>query len=133
MFDIEFLDIPPLRSAGGTVRLPGSKSISNRVLLLAALSQGQTTVHDLLASDDTAVMLAALKQLGCSVQQDGETAIIGGLATYPLTAIGALVIGVIESFATFFAREFKEAIVFLLVIPVLLALSLSQRHAQEDE
>ena len=79
MFDIEFLDIPPLRSAGGTVRLPGSKSISNRVLLLAALSQGQTTVHDLLASDDTAVMLAALKQLGCSVQQDGETAIIGGL------------------------------------------------------
>jgi len=60
-------------------------------------------------------------------------AIIGGLATYPLTAIGALVIGIIESFATFFASEFKEAIVFLLVIPVLLALSLSQRHAQEDE
>ncbi len=79
MFDIEFLDIPPLSSAGGSVRLPGSKSISNRVLLLAALSQGQTTVHDLLASDDTAVMLAALKQLGCSVQQDGETAVIGGL------------------------------------------------------
>jgi 3-phosphoshikimate 1-carboxyvinyltransferase len=79
MFDTEFLDIPPLASAGGTVRLPGSKSISNRVLLLAALSHGQTTVHDLLASDDTAVMLAALKQLGCSVQQNGETAVIGGL------------------------------------------------------
>jgi hypothetical protein len=62
MFDIEFLDIPPLSSAGGTVRLPGSKSISNRVLLLAALSHGDTTVHDLLASDDTAVMLAALRQ-----------------------------------------------------------------------
>jgi 3-phosphoshikimate 1-carboxyvinyltransferase len=79
MFDIESLDIPPLVRAGGTVRLPGSKSISNRVLLLAALSQGQTTVHELLASDDTAVMLAALKQLGCTVQQDGETAVIGGL------------------------------------------------------
>ena len=79
MFDIEFLDIPPLTRAGGTVRLPGSKSISNRVLLLAALSHGQTTVHDLLASDDTAVMLAALKQLGCTVKQDGETAVIGGL------------------------------------------------------
>ena len=79
MFDIEFLDVPPLTGAGGTVRLPGSKSISNRVLLLAALSQGQTTVHDLLASDDTAVMLAALKQLGCSVQQSGDTAVIGGL------------------------------------------------------
>ena len=79
MFDTEFLDLPPLASAGGTVRLPGSKSISNRVLLLAALSHGQTTVHDLLASDDTAVMLAALKQLGCSVQQHGETAVIVGL------------------------------------------------------
>jgi len=54
MFDIESLDIPPLQGANGTVHLPGSKSISNRVLLLAALSQGQTVVHDLLASDDTA-------------------------------------------------------------------------------
>jgi 3-phosphoshikimate 1-carboxyvinyltransferase len=79
MFDIEFLDIPPLTRAGGTIRLPGSKSISNRVLLLAALSHGQTTVHDLLASDDTAVMLAALQQLGCSVSQQGDTAVIGGL------------------------------------------------------
>jgi 3-phosphoshikimate 1-carboxyvinyltransferase len=79
MFDTEFLDIPPLARAGGTVRLPGSKSISNRVLLLAALSHGETTVHDLLASDDTAVMLAALKQLGCTVKQDGSTAVISGL------------------------------------------------------
>ena len=79
MFDIEFLDIPPLARAGGTVRLPGSKSISNRVLLLAALSHGQTTVHDLLASDDTAVMLTALKQLGCSVDKTDDTVIIGGL------------------------------------------------------
>ena len=48
MFDTEFLDIPALRSVSGTVRLPGSKSISNRVLLLAALCDGQTTVRDLL-------------------------------------------------------------------------------------
>ncbi|MFZ3139634.1 bifunctional 3-phosphoshikimate 1-carboxyvinyltransferase/cytidylate kinase [Polaromonas sp.] len=79
MYDIEYLDIPPLTQAGGTVRLPGSKSISNRVLLLAALSHGQTTVHDLLASDDTAVMLTALEQLGCTVVQNGNTAVIGGL------------------------------------------------------
>jgi 3-phosphoshikimate 1-carboxyvinyltransferase len=79
MFDIEFLDIPPLTGAHGTVRLPGSKSISNRVLLLAALSQGETVVHELLASDDTAVMLDALKTLGCSVEQTGHTAVIGGL------------------------------------------------------
>ncbi|WP_457306981.1 3-phosphoshikimate 1-carboxyvinyltransferase, partial [Polaromonas sp. P5_E6] len=79
MFDIEFLDIPPLSGAGGTVRLPGSKSISNRVLLLAALSHGETTVHDLLASDDTAVMLTALRLLGCEVKQEGSTAMITGL------------------------------------------------------
>ena len=79
MFDIAYLDIPPLLGATGTVRLPGSKSISNRVLLLAALSQGRTRIHDLLASDDTAVMLAALKQLGCSIdkQPDGVVVLEG--------------------------------------------------------
>ena len=79
MFDTAFLDLPPLHSAGGTVALPGSKSISNRVLLLAALSEGRTTVHDLLDSDDTRVMLAALRTLGCGVdiQADGTLVITG--------------------------------------------------------
>jgi 3-phosphoshikimate 1-carboxyvinyltransferase len=80
MFDIEYLDIPPLNRAGGKIRLPGSKSISNRVLLLAALSQGKTTVHDVLASDDTSVMLTALKQLGCTIAQNGNTVTIDGLS-----------------------------------------------------
>ncbi len=68
MFDIPFLDLPPLRGASGTVRLPGSKSISNRVLLLAALAEGSTLVHEPLQSDDTRVMLDALRTLGCTVQ-----------------------------------------------------------------
>jgi 3-phosphoshikimate 1-carboxyvinyltransferase len=93
MFDIEFLDIPPLAGAHGTIRLPGSKSISNRVLLLAALSQGETVVHDLLVSDDTAVMLSALKQLGCSVEQTGHTAVIGGLGGKLLNTQGKLFMG----------------------------------------
>ncbi len=79
MFSTDFLDIPPLQTASGTVHLPGSKSISNRVLLLAALSSGTTTVHDLLASDDTRVMLDALRQLGCGVEEDGAQARITGL------------------------------------------------------
>ena len=83
MFDTEFLDIPALRSVSGTVRLPGSKSISNRVLLLAALCEGRTTVHDLLDSDDTRVMLQALRQLGCSVTVEGATAVINGLGSRP--------------------------------------------------
>lgn len=70
MFTTEFLDLPALDSAHGTVSLPGSKSISNRVLLLAALSQGTTTIHDLLDSDDTQVMLTGLKQLGCKITPD---------------------------------------------------------------
>ena len=79
MYKIPHLDLPPLRGAAGTVRLPGSKSISNRVLLLAGLSQGTTFVRDLLASDDTQVMLAALKALGCRLQPqaDGALAVTG--------------------------------------------------------
>ncbi len=79
MFSTEFLDLPPLAGAHGRVVLPGSKSISNRVLLLSALCHGRTTLHDLLDSDDTRVMLAALRQLGCGVQQDGTTVVIDGL------------------------------------------------------
>jgi 3-phosphoshikimate 1-carboxyvinyltransferase len=81
MFNTAFLDLPPLAHAGGEVTLPGSKSISNRVLLLAALCDGTTTVHDLLDSDDTRVMLQALKQLGCAVTPlGGNTWQITGLA-----------------------------------------------------
>ena len=79
MFTTPFLDIPPLLSADGRVRLPGSKSISNRVLLLAGLSSGTTVVHDLLDSDDTQVMLTALRQLGCEVAASGDTVHITGL------------------------------------------------------
>jgi len=70
-----FLDLPPLRTVGGTVQLPGSKSISNRILLLAALSEGTTEVRDLLDSDDTRVMLDALRQLGCIIEPLGERAL----------------------------------------------------------
>ena len=61
---MEFLDVPALHRAHGVVRLPGSKSISNRTLLLAALAEGSTDIHDLLDSDDTRVMLAGLRALG---------------------------------------------------------------------
>jgi len=79
MFSTAFLDLPPLQGASGIVTLPGSKSISNRVLLLSALCQGTTVVHDLLDSDDTRVMLAALRQLGCGVDVQDTTVTITGL------------------------------------------------------
>jgi 3-phosphoshikimate 1-carboxyvinyltransferase len=79
MYAIPFLDLPPLRSASGTVRLPGSKSISNRVLLLAGLSAGTTELHDLLASDDTRVMLDALAALGCGIEEGDRITRVTGL------------------------------------------------------
>ncbi len=69
---MEFLDLPVARNAQGVVHLPGSKSISNRILLLAALAEGVTHVRDLLVSDDTARMLDALKALGVSIIQTGD-------------------------------------------------------------
>jgi 3-phosphoshikimate 1-carboxyvinyltransferase len=68
---MEFLDLPPLAGSAGTVRLPGSKSISNRMLLLAALAVGNTEIHDLLDSDDTRVMLSALAGLGVGLDAAG--------------------------------------------------------------
>ena len=83
---MEYIDLPPLLSARGTIRLPGSKSISNRVLLLAALAEGDTEVRDLLESDDTACMLEALDALGVDVQSLGESAyhVRGARGAFPV-------------------------------------------------
>ncbi|ODV43543.1 3-phosphoshikimate 1-carboxyvinyltransferase [Cupriavidus sp. UYMMa02A] len=75
---MEHLTLGPLTRAAGTVRLPGSKSISNRVLLLAALAGGETRVRDLLDSDDTRVMLQALKTLGVAWRQEGSDYVVTG-------------------------------------------------------
>ncbi|MBV8502528.1 MAG: bifunctional 3-phosphoshikimate 1-carboxyvinyltransferase/cytidylate kinase [Paucibacter sp.] len=93
MYKIPFLDLPPLRAASGTVRLPGSKSISNRVLLLAGLAEGTTAVHDLLDSDDTAVMLEALTQLGCQIRKDGSVLQVTGLGGRLLPRAARLFLG----------------------------------------
>jgi len=75
----EHIDLEPVLHAEGAIRLPGSKSISNRTLLLAALAEGTTTIHDLLASDDTMVMLGALRSLGIAWDQvDDRTVIVHG-------------------------------------------------------
>ena len=64
---MDFLDLRAVKTARGRVSLPGSKSISNRVLLLAALADGATQIRDLLVSDDTARMLDALQALGVPI------------------------------------------------------------------
>jgi branched-chain amino acid transport system permease protein len=60
-------------------------------------------------------------------------AIIGGLVSYPLTAIAALLVGIVESFSSFYASNFKEVIVFALIIPVLLLRSLATPAIDEEK
>ncbi|MEQ1628953.1 MAG: bifunctional 3-phosphoshikimate 1-carboxyvinyltransferase/cytidylate kinase [Gallionella sp.] len=79
------MELPPLLGASGTVVLPGSKSISNRVLLLAALAEGVTEVCDLLSSDDTERMLEALEQLGVKVDVPSKANLPN---TYRITGCG---------------------------------------------
>jgi 3-phosphoshikimate 1-carboxyvinyltransferase len=89
---VNALDLGPLSRAAGTVRLPGSKSISNRVLLLAALAQGETKVGGLLDADDTQVMQSALGKLGAQLGVKQAELFLGnaGTAFRPLTAVLAL-------------------------------------------
>ncbi len=60
-------------------------------------------------------------------------AIIGGLASYPVAAVGALLVGLLESYSSFWASAYKEVIVFTLIIPVLLWRSLKTHHVEEEE
>jgi 3-phosphoshikimate 1-carboxyvinyltransferase len=64
------LTLAPVAHAEGTVALPGSKSISNRILLIAALADGVTCVEGVLEADDTARLVEALERLGVSVERD---------------------------------------------------------------
>jgi 3-phosphoshikimate 1-carboxyvinyltransferase len=109
---MEYLDLAPIRRIRGSVRLPGSKSISNRILLLAALARGETLIRDLLDADDTRVMLQALRALGVTCAEEGARTVrvrgaggpfavkraelfLGnaGTAFRPLTAVLALCAG----------------------------------------
>ena len=82
---LPYLDLEPTKKAMGEIHLPGSKSISNRVLLLAALSKGETIVHGLLDSDDTKVMLSALNKLGLQIDDLGNRSVrVHGLGEFPV-------------------------------------------------
>jgi 3-phosphoshikimate 1-carboxyvinyltransferase len=74
---MDSIELKPMRRAAGTVRLPGSKSISNRVLLLAALAAGDTELHGLLDADDTRVMREALSKLGVRFAGNGVSGVAG--------------------------------------------------------
>lgn len=79
-FRPSFVQLPALHSFDGEVRLPGSKSITNRVFLISALAEGTTRLHNLLKSDDTRYMGEALRQLGVNLDfsEDYSEAVVVG-------------------------------------------------------
>lgn len=80
----DFIELGPFERAHGQITLPGSKSISNRVLLLSALATGVTRLKGLLDADDTRVMRSALKTLGVGVDEaDGDCVVAGGSGKFP--------------------------------------------------
>jgi 3-phosphoshikimate 1-carboxyvinyltransferase len=82
---LDTLELKPVRRVAGTVKLPGSKSISNRILLLAALAEGKTTARGLLDADDTRVMLEALTRLGVECRRgEGAVVVAGAGGLFPV-------------------------------------------------
>jgi 3-phosphoshikimate 1-carboxyvinyltransferase len=83
---MESITLPASHQAQGNITLPGSKSISNRTLLLAALADGVTEIRDLLASDDTSRMLEALQTLGVKLENFAENAwrVTGCSGNFPI-------------------------------------------------
>ncbi|MBK81279.1 MAG: 3-phosphoshikimate 1-carboxyvinyltransferase [Gammaproteobacteria bacterium] len=75
---MDTLRLDPIDHLAGTVTLPGSKSISNRALLLAAQAEGETELHNLLRSEDTEHMIEALTELGVNLTVTGTTARLTG-------------------------------------------------------
>ena len=82
------LALSPIKNISGTVDLPGSKSISNRILLLSMLAEGQTEIHNLLDSDDTRRMVEALKTLRVDIMEErnqNKISVFGTSGTIPVT------------------------------------------------
>ena len=90
------LTLKPIAHIDGSVNLPGSKSLSNRALLLAALAEGTTTIRNLLESDDTRHMLNALKQLGIEYTLSAdktECRVVGNAGALENTELEELFLG----------------------------------------
>ncbi|GAA5497140.1 3-phosphoshikimate 1-carboxyvinyltransferase [Rubritalea halochordaticola] len=87
---MESITLEPIKKIEGEIHLPGSKSLSNRALLLAALAEGKTEITNLLDSDDVRYMLGALKQLGVDYElsEDGTRCVVTGKGG-PLTDAGS--------------------------------------------
>lgn len=109
-------------------RLMGiSPNLAGRMTLLLAAAIG--AISGILVSPITTLYYDSGFLIGL---KGFVAAIIGGLASYPIAAVGALVVGLIEAFSSFWASAYKEVIVFTLIIPVLFWRSLTTHHVEEE-
>ncbi|AFC29340.1 AroA2 [Paenibacillus mucilaginosus 3016] len=92
---------PPVGAVNGSLRVPGSKSLTNRALVIAALAEGRSAIHGILKSDDSYWCMDALKKLGVGVTIEGETAYIEGCGGKWPNPSGELYVGAAGTVARF--------------------------------
>jgi branched-chain amino acid transport system permease protein len=123
---------------GKALRATAINSLGARLMGISSTSAGRLTLamaaligalSGLLIGPTTTVFFDSGFLIGL---KGFVAAVIGGLASYPGALLGALLVGIIEAFASFWASAFKEVIVFTLILPVLLWLSVTHGHSDED-
>ena len=88
------ITLQPVSKISGEVTLPGSKSLTNRALLLAALAEGETRIVNLLSSADTGHMITALRQLGVEITDETDSAtVVGNGGLFPTPENGSFFLG----------------------------------------
>jgi branched-chain amino acid transport system permease protein len=112
----------------------GARLVGIRTSFAGALAFGLSALVGALSGILVAPMTTIYYDTGFLIGLKGfVAAIIGGLASHPITALAALAVGAVESIASFFASDLKEVIVFSLIIPVLMWRSLTQAHVEEED
>ncbi|MDF2959892.1 MAG: 3-phosphoshikimate 1-carboxyvinyltransferase [Paenibacillus sp.] len=100
--DTEEVEIhPPLRKPDGEIAVPGSKSYTNRAIIISALAEGSSTLRDILRSDDSYWCLDALQRLGVRLQVEGNTVVLEGTGGEWPNKSGSLYIGAAGTIARF--------------------------------
>ena len=123
-FGAEGYRTPPLSDARFDL---GSLSISGQTIWVVAAS---IVLSGVLISPITTIYYDTGFLIGL---KGFVAAIFGGLASYPMALVGALLVGQLEAFASFWASAYKEVLVFTLIVPVLWWRSLNSHHVEDEE
>jgi len=87
------MEIRPLKDLNATVSVPGSKSYTQRALIIAALAEGQSHLQNPLVAEDTGYVMGALQSLGADITIDKEDVVIAGIGGHPINTGGEIYLG----------------------------------------